>query len=207
MRLRDVMQPIPDQIQQIIERHPHERGIRKIDVINLLRNINNLYGIKGVTIRNDNGSQFIANQVKAFLRSAQAKQEFTHIATPEENAYIEAYHSIFEAEVVQRFEFSSYYEAGLTITAYVEFYNNRRLHGGIGYKTPQKIWNEYYQSLSSDKPQSAQVSEEMSRVPDSAGTCHALDIAGDTANFADRRMNDDENVLNHFEESVQLIGG
>jgi len=39
--------------------------------------INNLYGIKGVTIRNDNGSHFIANQVKAFLRSAQSKQKLT----------------------------------------------------------------------------------------------------------------------------------
>ena len=184
-----------------------QKSIKQMDVIRLLRKLDLEHSLKGVNVRNDNGSQFIAHKVRFFLRSTEANQEFTHIATPEENAYIEAYHSIFETEVVQRFEFSSYYEAGLTISAYVEFYNNRRLHGGFGYKTPQKIWNEYYQSLSSDKPQSTQVSEEMSRVPDSAGTCHALDIAGDTANFADRRMNDDENVLNHFEESVQLIGG
>ena len=77
----------------------------------------------------------------------------------------------------------------------------------ISFKTPQKMWNEYYCNLSSDKPQPAQVSEEMSRVPDSAGTCHALDIAGDTANFAHRRMNENENKLNLFEKSVQLIGG
>ncbi len=69
------------------------------------------------------------------------------------------------------------------------------------------MWNEYFQALSSDKPQSAQVSEKMSRVPGNAGTCHALDITGDTANFTDRKMNDDENVLNLFEKSVQLIGG
>lgn len=184
-----------------------QKSIKQMDVIRLLRKLDLEHSLKGVTVRNDNGSQFIAHKVRFFLRSSEAIQEFTHVATPEENAYIEAYHSIFEREVIQRFEFCSYYEAGLTITSYVEFYNNRRLHGGIGYKTPQKMWNEYYQSFSSDKPQSAQVSEEMSRVPARAGTCHALDIAADTANFADRRMNDDENVLNLFEKSVQVIGG
>jgi putative transposase len=119
-----------------------QKSVRKKDVINLLRAINLQYGIKGVNIRNDNGSQFIAHDVRQFLRAAEANQEFTHIATPEENSYIEAYHSIIEAEVVQRFEFESYYEAKLTIETYVDFYNNRRLHGGIDYKTPQQKWDE-----------------------------------------------------------------
>lgn len=125
-------------------------SIRKIDVINLFRNINNLYGIKGVTIRNDNGSQFIANQVKAFLISAQAKQEFTHIATPQENAYIEAFHSIIDREVVQRFEFSSYYEAKITFEEHLCWYNNKRRHGQIGRITPKEKWNEYFKTKSTE---------------------------------------------------------
>jgi transposase InsO family protein len=184
-----------------------QKSIKQMDVIRLLRKLDLEHSLKGVNVRNDNGSQFIAHRVRFFLRSSEANQEFTHIATPEENAYIEAYHSIIEREVIQRFEFSGYYDALLTMKAYVEFYNNRRLHGGIRFKTPQKMWNEYYESFSSDKPLSAQGSEEMSRVPDCAGTCHALDIAGETANFADRRINENENELNRFEKSVQLIGG
>ena len=74
-----------------------QKSVRKIDVINLFRLINVQYGIKGVNIRNDNGSQFIAHDVRQFLRAAEANQEFTHVATPEENSYIEAYHSIFES--------------------------------------------------------------------------------------------------------------
>lgn len=74
-----------------------QRSIRKMDVINLFRLIDQEYGIKNVIIRNDNGSQFIANDVKNYLKSAQAKQEFTHIATPEENSYIEAFHSILQS--------------------------------------------------------------------------------------------------------------
>ena len=184
-----------------------QRSIKQMDVIRLLRKLDLEHSLKGVNVRNDNGSQFIAHKVRFFLRTSEANQEFTHIATPEENAYIEAYHSIFEREVVQRFEFSSYYDARLTITAYVDFYNNRRLHGGIGFKSPQQMWNEYYQPLSTDKPYSAQVSEQMSRVPDCAGTGPALDICGDMANFADRLMNEKENVLNSIEKNVQFIGG
>ena len=184
-----------------------QRSIKQMDVIRLLRKLDLQHSLKGVNVRNDNGSQFIAHKVRFFLRQSEANQEFTHIATPEENAYIEAYHSIFESEVCKRFEFSSYYEAKLTITSYVEFYNNRRLHGGIGYKTPQKMWNEYYASLSTDKPPTAQVSEAMSGESACVGSCLALDIDTDTANFADRMMNEEENVLNSFEKSVQLIGG
>jgi transposase InsO family protein len=49
-----------------------QKSIKQIDVINAFRRINNEYGIKGVTIRNDNGSQFIANNVKQYLRTAEA---------------------------------------------------------------------------------------------------------------------------------------
>jgi transposase InsO family protein len=120
-----------------------QKSIRKTDVINLFRAIHLEHSIKGVNIRNDNGSQFIAHDVRQFLRAAEANQEFTHIATPEENAYIEAYHSIIDTEVVQRFEFTGYYDAKLTIAAFVDFYNNRRIHSGIDYKTPQQVWDEY----------------------------------------------------------------
>lgn len=41
-----------------------QKSVKKIYVINVFRRINNKFGIKGVTIRNDNGSQFIANDEK-----------------------------------------------------------------------------------------------------------------------------------------------
>ena len=91
-----------------------QRSIRKADVIHLFRRINATHGIRDVIIRNDNGSQFLANEVKAYLKSVEARQEFTHIATPEENSYIEAFHSILNREVVQRYEFDDFYDAKLS---------------------------------------------------------------------------------------------
>ena len=123
-----------------------QKSIRKMDVINIFRRINSAFGIKGVTVRNDNGSQFIANDVKQFLRTAEANQEFTHIATPEENAYIEAFHSIVQREVIDRFEFQGFYEAKLTLQAHWDWYNNRRRHATLG-TVPVKKWNGYFGGL------------------------------------------------------------
>jgi len=182
-----------------------QSSIRKIHVLQMVNRVNLTHNLKGVTVRNDNGSQFIANKVRHYLRTLEAKQEFTHIATPEENAYIEAFHSIFEREVESRFHFDSYYEAKLTIEAYMNYYNNKRRHGSLKRITPMEKWNEYFAPSSSVMPQIAQVSEKMSRVPECVGTRLALDIFGDTANFANQKMN--ENVLNSCEENVQNIGG
>jgi putative transposase len=129
-------------IRQILQ-----ASIKKIDVINLFRQINSTYGIKGVTVRNDNGSQFIANDVKQFLKSAEARQEFTHIATPQENAYIEAFHSIVQTEVIERYEFASYYEAKITFEKHLQWYNYQRKHGQLGRITPQQKWDEYKKSI------------------------------------------------------------
>lgn len=118
-----------------------QKSVRQMDVINAFRRIRQEHGIKGVTIRNDNGSQFIANSVKEYLRSAEANQEFTHIATPEENSYIEAFHSIVQREVIDRFEFDSFYHAKHTLAAHRKWYDNRRAHRSIG-MIPREKWEQ-----------------------------------------------------------------
>ncbi len=47
------------------------------------------YKTEGMIFRNDNGSQFIAGVVRQFLKDKGVIHEFTHVATAEENAYIE----------------------------------------------------------------------------------------------------------------------
>ncbi|GGM90411.1 transposase [Dyadobacter beijingensis] len=119
-----------------------QSSIRQLDLINLLRRVNHFHQLQGVVLRNDNGSQFIANKVRNFLKNSEVRQEFTHVATPEENSYIEAFHSILEREVIERNEFASYYEAKETLQRFIKHYNERRLHRSIGFTTPQKKWEE-----------------------------------------------------------------
>ena len=94
-----------------------------------------------VVIRSDNGSQFIAKSVREYLGLIGVSQEFTHVATPEENAHIEAYHGILKKEVFQRFEYISFGQIEQILKRYVVFYNNERLHGLLGRITPMEKWN------------------------------------------------------------------
>ncbi len=72
-------------------------SIKKDKVITFLSDLFlSLQYPENVVIRSDNGSQFIANSVREYLGLIGVQQEFTHIAKPEENAHIEAYHGILK---------------------------------------------------------------------------------------------------------------
>lgn len=83
------------------------------------------YRPQGMLLRNDNGSQLIAAVVRQFLREKGIYQEFTHVATPEENAYIQALHSNLQREVIERYEFDSIYHAQMVFNRYFTWYNEK----------------------------------------------------------------------------------
>ncbi len=88
-------------------------------------------------IRCDNGSQFVAHQVRSFFEQRSgAKQEFTRPATPEQNGHIEAFHSIIQRTICDRFEFEDVEDLKQTMSRFIEFYNTDRIHSGIDYECP-----------------------------------------------------------------------
>ena len=96
---------------------------------------------ESVVIRSDNGSQFIAKSVREYLGLIGVQQEFTHVATPEENAHIEAYHGILKKEVFKRVDYRTFGEIEQILKRYIIFYNNDRLHGLLGRITPMEKWD------------------------------------------------------------------
>lgn len=191
-----------------------QKSVRKVDVINMFRWLHTVYNLKGVVIRNDNGSQFLANQVRSFLAQLEAKQEFTHIATPEENAYIEAFHSILQRELIERFEFSSFYEATQHIEKYMQWYNYERKHRKLGRITPHQKWKEGL-SCSTDKQRDKVDVEGLSRPNDSLknqtqnhSLASSLDTPGTDTYLCLTAEREDRQVLHILnKDSVQLIGG
>jgi len=95
---------------------------------------------ESVVIRIDNGSQFIAKSVREYLALIGVNQEFTHVATPEENEHIEAYHGILKKEVFTRIDYRSFTEIEQILKRFVKFYNNERLHGRLGRISPMEKW-------------------------------------------------------------------
>ena len=81
--------------------------------------------------------------MREYLLDVGMDQEFTHIATPEENAYIEALHSVLEDDVIQRYWFDSIYYAKMKIKDYYRVYNAKRKHRSLRRLTPDQFWNNY----------------------------------------------------------------
>lgn len=116
--------------------------IKQAQVITLLSELFEEYNYpENVVVRSDNGSQFIAKNVREYLSIIGVDQEFTHIATPEENAHIEAYHGILKKEVFERFDYRNFGQIQQILKRYVVFYNTERLHGLLGRITPLEKWN------------------------------------------------------------------
>lgn len=114
--------------------------IRKGDVLVLLSLMLLEYKAEGMSIRNDNGSQFIAQAVRSYLKDKGILQEFSHVGTPEDNAYIEAFHSNLQREVIDRYEFDSIYHAQMILDRYYEWYNEKRRHGALNRQTPNHVF-------------------------------------------------------------------
>jgi transposase InsO family protein len=101
------------------------------------------HSAKGITLRNDNGSQFIAHVVREYLKEQAVEQEFIHVATPQENCFIEAYHSILEKQLLETVEFEDIEEALAVFNRWKIFYNERRRHGSLGQCPPKEVWDAY----------------------------------------------------------------
>lgn len=124
--------------------HVFKRSIRKVDVINLWQSLKPLLGdFKKITIRSDNGSQFIANDVRGYFYYHGVKHEFTNIATPEDDGHIEAFHSILEREFLRRNDYTSFDEMKTAISRFMKCYNEERLHGSLNYRTPEQFIKDF----------------------------------------------------------------
>jgi putative transposase len=100
-------------------------SIKKKEVLNLFDQIFEQYPLpKSIYVRNDNGSQFIAEEVQRYFGDKEGvTQEFCKPATPEQNAHIESYHSILERTVCQKYEFKTLRETANTLNRFIKFYN------------------------------------------------------------------------------------
>lgn len=97
-----------------------------------------------VELRNDNGPQFGAKQIREFFRENHIGQVFTHPYTPQENAHVESFHSILN-NAVGKNPYWSLEELENRLKTFYDAYNNRRIHASIAYLWPTlfwKLWDE-----------------------------------------------------------------
>lgn len=93
-------------------------------------------------VNSDQGCQFTSDDWIDFLREWGIKISMTGKGRCTDNIYIERFWRSFKREEFYLNEYESVKELKKAIGAYIEFYNKRRWHQSLGYKTPAAVYFE-----------------------------------------------------------------
>lgn len=88
-----------------------------------------------VSMRVDQGSQFIAEKFKKRAKELGVHLEYCGINCPDDKPYIECFFARYKCEEVYRNEYGSYTRALLGWVQYKQWYKTDRIHQGLGWKT------------------------------------------------------------------------
>ena len=94
-------------------------------------------------LRSDNGPEFIACAIVAWLAQQKIKTIYITPGSPWENGHIESFHDKLRDECLNRELFGSLLEARIILESWRVEYNAVRPHSALGYRTP----NQYAQEL------------------------------------------------------------
>ena len=91
----------------------------------------------GAIVHSDRGSQYASIAFRALLERNGFRQSMSGKGNCYDNAQAESFFSRFKAELMENGVFEDEEQARSEIFSYVEgYYNLRRLHSGLGYKSP-----------------------------------------------------------------------
>jgi putative transposase len=88
------------------------------------------------TVRSDNGLIFQSRRFRAACRDYQLRQEFITPYTPEQNGMIERFFRTLKEECVSQHNFTDFTHARREVLAWIHWYNSRRPHSALGYRSP-----------------------------------------------------------------------
>jgi putative transposase len=126
----------------VIDEFSHEclairvgRKLRTTEVIDVLSDLFLLRGVPG-HIRSDNGPEFVAKSVRAWITAVGAKTAYIEPGSPWENGYVESFNARLRDELLDGEIFYSLREAEIIIESWRRHYNTVRPHASLGYRPP-----------------------------------------------------------------------
>lgn len=123
------------------------RSITSEDVIDTLAE---LFSMRGVPkhIRSDNGPEFVATAIGAWLEQVQIEALYIQPGSPWENGYAESFHSRFRDEFLALEEFENLAMARRLTAKWKADYNDHRPHSSLGYLPPSEFASQCAASAS-----------------------------------------------------------
>jgi len=108
---------------------------------------------KGVIHHSDRGVQYCCEAYVDYLNENGFKISMSKVATPEDNAFIEAFFKTLKSEEVYARGYETMQDVIRQLPKFVdEIYNNERLHSSLGYKPPAEFEKEVMKLKPADRP-------------------------------------------------------
>ncbi len=103
----------------------------------------NVKDTAGIILHSDLGSQYTSTAFENSLAERGILHSFSRKGNPYDNACMESFHSVLKKEEIYLHTYHDFREARRAIFEYIEgWYNRKRIHGAIGYMTPQQKEDE-----------------------------------------------------------------
>ena len=107
-------------------------------------------------LRSDNGPEFIALAVQAWLAEQHTQTHYIDKGSPWQNGFRESFHGKFRDEFLYGTLFASLAEARVLIEGWRREYNEERSHQSLGYLTPTEFTAKWHKEHASNRPQLSQ---------------------------------------------------
>lgn len=92
----------------------------------------------------DRGANYRAQAFCVYLKKLGVTQSFSRAHVPYDNSVMESFFSNLKREELYRAKYRSESDFRASVDRYIDFYNQKRPHAKIGYKTPAGKEQEYY---------------------------------------------------------------
>jgi transposase InsO family protein len=90
----------------------------------------------GLILHSDRGVEYAAYEVRTRLAALGIRQSMNRPGEPTDNAHMESFFHSLKAELIHGRRFASEPTLYSALRAYIAFYNRRRLHSALNYRSP-----------------------------------------------------------------------
>lgn len=100
---------------------------------------------QSLIFHSDQGAQYTSKTFRKLLRMNKVVQSFSKSGQPHDNAIMESFFASMKREELYRTHYKSEQQFIKSVDTYIEFYNTRRPHSTLNYKTPdlfEKIYED-----------------------------------------------------------------
>ncbi len=122
----------------------HMRTSLVIDALTMARDHGHL--TRGATFHTDRGAQYGAYDFAVWCTTNHVERSMGRTGVCWDNAAAESFFATLKNEMYHRYRFDTRARARFAVAEYIElFYNRRRKHSTLGYRTPAQALNDYQQ--------------------------------------------------------------